>query len=310
MSHPYGTGAPAPAAWTAATATAATAGQRDQPAGTPPPGAARTAAVLALVSAGMLLLSVVMVLTGAAAGPGVAPAERWSTIVGVVLTSGLAALLLLGAVCLLRGAGRTLLLVGTWLQVGVVLITIAWWLGEGRRPDESSTTATGAGLLLVLLLSLAQAGAAHDRAVGRWLAGSVQPQRVLPAGRAGDRVLAAVLVPVATLALATVAVVAIAGDPVTAALADGLHTTGVDVSSSGGPLGRPAMPPAPDQPGWAAEFAPDAEACFTGSMGACDDLYWESAVGDVHEQYGSTCGGRLTESVDGGCAALLGARIN
>ncbi|MCZ2816899.1 hypothetical protein [Modestobacter sp. VKM Ac-2984] len=274
------------------------------------PGAALTAAVLALVSAGLLLLSLVTVLAEAATGLGTASAERSSTIVGVVLTAALTALLLLGAVCLLRGAGRTLLLAGSWLEVGVTLVTIAWWSGEGRWTEESSPLVAGAGLLLALLLALVQTGSAHHRSVGRWLAGSAEAPRVFPAGRTGGRLLIAVLAPVATLALATVVVVAVAGDPGAAALADRLHATGVDVRSSGELLRLPTEPPEPGWPGWAVDLAPGAEACFAGSMAACDDLYWESVVGGVHEQYGSTCGGRLTEEVEGGCVTLSGRRIN
>jgi hypothetical protein len=45
-------------------------------------------------------------------------------------------------------------------------------------------------------------------------------------------------------------------------------------------------------------------------MSACDDLYWESSVGDAFERYGSTCGGRVTRELEGGCVALLGATLN
>lgn len=310
MSHLHGTGGPALATRTAVSATAGPAGRYDAAPEGSRPGAALTAAVLAVLSAGLLLLSVVLVLTTAAAGPGVATTARWSTITGVALTCGLAALLLLGAGTLLRRTGRGLLLTGSWLEVGVVLATVAWWTGAGRTPAESLSVATGGGLLLALGLATAQTWSAHHGTVGRWLASAGQAPRLLPAGRTGRRLVAAVLLPVGALGLATALVVAVAGDPARATLAAELRATGVDVPAAGGLLGRPAAPPGPEVPGWSAEFSPGAEACATGSMAACDDLYWESAVGDVYEEYGATCGGRLAGTVEGDCARLLGSRIN
>lgn len=36
-----------------------------------------------------------------------------------------------------------------------------------------------------------------------------------------------------------------------------------------------------------------ADACYAGSMSACDDLYAQAEVGSDYEEYGATCGGRL-----------------
>ena len=40
-----------------------------------------------------------------------------------------------------------------------------------------------------------------------------------------------------------------------------------------------------------------ADDCYRGDMQACDDLYWDSAIGSAYEDYGNTCGGRVPEGV-------------
>ncbi len=44
-----------------------------------------------------------------------------------------------------------------------------------------------------------------------------------------------------------------------------------------------------------------AQSCYEGNLQACDDLYYESAVGSAYEDYGATCGGRYGNRPDGGC---------
>ena len=41
-------------------------------------------------------------------------------------------------------------------------------------------------------------------------------------------------------------------------------------------------------------------------MAACDELWLTTDVGGELEEYGSTCGGRLSEETSGGCETRLG----
>lgn len=43
------------------------------------------------------------------------------------------------------------------------------------------------------------------------------------------------------------------------------------------------------------------DSCASGNNSACDDLYWDSAVGSDYEDFGRTCGGRRT-SAAGNCS--------
>ncbi|MGY1741614.1 MULTISPECIES: hypothetical protein [unclassified Blastococcus] len=67
--------------------------------------------------------------------------------------------------------------------------------------------------------------------------------------------------------------------------------------------------PAPDdpcdirEPDPIGEFTPLAEDCAAEDWDACDDLYWATDVGSLWEDYGSSCGGRNTETY-GGCVDL------
>ena len=67
-----------------------------------------------------------------------------------------------------------------------------------------------------------------------------------------------------------------------------------------------ADPTEPDDFG-DAQFNRLAQQCFDGDLGACDDLFFQTPVGSAGEDYGSTCGGRLTEGVSGSCEDTLGA---
>jgi hypothetical protein len=294
------------------------------------PGRARAAAVLAALSATLLLAAVVVVLVqalaGGGAGGGAGTGDRWSPTAGSALTCGLAALEVLGAVFVLRGTGRTVLVAASWITAGVVAVSAAAFLAEppAGGPDA---VAVALGLLAAVALTGMQVRLAHDRSVAAWIS-AASAEHALPRGSAdlfdegsgprrpaAARVVVALLAPIAVLALATSAALtagpgaeAAAGIPVPGP-ADGPTTTDVDGSTTGGP-GAPVPPPASGTPGWSAEFAPDARTCGAGSMAACDDLYWKSGVDDVYDHYGSTCGGRLPRETAGGCVAALGATLN
>jgi hypothetical protein len=121
----------------------------------------------------------------------------------------------------------------------------------------------------------------------------------------GLRAVLAVGVPVTVLAVVAAAVVLGAGGArVTPGTGPGTPISPTVATRS------PVAPPAAEDRNWSAEFDPGARACFAGSMAACDDLYWESSVGDVYESYGSTCGGRLARGTRGGCVSALGATLN
>lgn len=58
--------------------------------------------------------------------------------------------------------------------------------------------------------------------------------------------------------------------------------------------------PDPAEPGDLAgdghlQFDQFAQACYTGDMASCDQLYQQSPIGSAYETYGSTCGQRLTD---------------
>ncbi len=55
-----------------------------------------------------------------------------------------------------------------------------------------------------------------------------------------------------------------------------------------------------------AEFNRLAQQCFDGDLGACDDLFFQTPIDSAGEDYGSTCGGRLTDGVSGSCETTLG----
>lgn len=254
------------------------------------PGSAVAAAWPAVVSAGLLLGSVAVLVSHVlSAGVG-SSAERWSMAFGALLTCALAGAGLLGAVFLFRGTGRALLVGAAWVQagvLGVVLVCAVVALANG-----SISAATGSVVLAVCTAALALAATTVRLGQRRDVAG-------WPAASAGRR---SVLV----LALAP-AVLLAAGAGVAAAVAPDVPARPVPAVLD---LGPATPPPAATDPGWSAEFAPNLQACAAGSMSACDDLYWESSVGDAFERYGSTCGGRVTRELEGGCVALLGATLN
>lgn len=46
--------------------------------------------------------------------------------------------------------------------------------------------------------------------------------------------------------------------------------------------------------------------CEDGDLTACDEVYSNTSVGSPEEEYGSTCGGRIDEGVNGDCELLFG----
>jgi hypothetical protein len=258
------------------------------------PGSAVTAAWLGVTSAVLLLGSVVALVADV---PPAGAGASWAPALGAVLTCAPAGAGLLGAVSLLCGTGRGLLLTAAWVQaaaVGIALVSAGVSLAGG-------TTSAGTAVAVLVIGGAALALAAGTirlggrREVLGWLESSAAWRGVTPGERRrpGAGLTVAVLAPVVLLAGVAVAAVA----------------------ASGGSAGVPAptglaLRPATTPPTTVAEFVPDARACADGSMRACDDLYWQSSVGDVHERYGSTCGGRVTRELEGGCAATLGPTLN
>jgi len=61
-----------------------------------------------------------------------------------------------------------------------------------------------------------------------------------------------------------------------------------------------------DDYGSDAQFDGLADQCFAGDLGACDDLYAQTPVGDAgsYEDYGGSCGGRLDDQRPGQCQTL------
>ena len=308
MSHLYGHGGPSSSRPPAPPAGPAS-GARPNCVAPLRPGSAVAATALAVVAAALLLTSVVLVLVGAVEA-GTGPADgAWTLATGVVLTCALAAAGLVGAVSLHRGTGRTLLLATAWVESALVAVTAVWSAAQlpGGPGARSVTTGVLLGALAALLLTGAQIRLASARPVTRWLECSAQARESAPdrTGRPrGLGVALAVGVPVAVLAVVTAVVVVGTGPQV----APG--TGPATPLSPAGETQAPVAPPAAVDGDRSAEFDRGAQACFAGSMSACDDLYWESSVGDAHESYGSTCGGRLPRGTEGGCVAALGSTLN
>jgi len=71
-------------------------------------------------------------------------------------------------------------------------------------------------------------------------------------------------------------------------------------------FGAPApVAEAPDDLGGDAALDALADACFTGDLSACDDLFLASSPDSGYEAYGSTCAGRLRLGAAGGCQSQL-----
>lgn len=256
----------------------------------PRPGPVRTAAGLALAQAGLLLLLVLAVTVGALAGrePGGGVGVAALACIGACSLAGLD---LYGALSLLHGGGRTLPLVTAGAGAGVAgLLLLAGLVDLAVRRPADPTAGLAAALVLLALLG---AGVARLVLLTRPAVPARAAAAAVPQG-----LLVAALAPVA--ALAVVATVTLA-------------LTGGSVLVAGGPLGggyrgtgEPAEPPAPGDRDHDPAFAGLAAACRDGDMVACDDLYFETPIGDPYETYGSTCGGRLDDETAGGCVAVFG----
>lgn len=276
------------------------------------PGAAVAAAVLGLVEAGLLLASVVLAGAGVAGTGLPVPAGSDGSILDAVrnvaigslaLALGGTALLTLGSLQLLRGSGRVLLLAVSWVEIvlGVaLLVLVAVALGAPW------TIAVG---LAGLLLPVARVVLAHRSAVRAWVS---RPRR------SDNRLVAAVLVPLAAVGAVGTALVLTADAAPDAVLAGG------GAAGEPGPAyqgesdwgrtyyqgGRPVAPPAAADPLFEAGYDADARECAAGAMDACDGLYAVAPVGGVYEWYGSTCAGRLDHEGEGGCVGELGAVVD
>jgi hypothetical protein len=51
------------------------------------------------------------------------------------------------------------------------------------------------------------------------------------------------------------------------------------------------------------------DGCQAGDMTACDDLFWNSGFDTEYEAFAETCGGRIEDTVFGGCVAELGEQV-
>lgn len=105
------------------------------------------------------------------------------------------------------------------------------------------------------------------------------------------------------------AIVALTGDdePATPAAPASDSAEGGDDSSGsdgGGSSGLPEAEAIPDD--LESEFQDLAEDCFGGDLAGCDELWVNTPVGSVAEEYGGTCGGRITYEGPSQCEERLG----
>ncbi|SHF61469.1 hypothetical protein SAMN05444351_0204 [Geodermatophilus nigrescens] len=258
--------------------------------GPPPrPATAVAAAVLALAQAAVLLLLVLVVVVDVA-GLGRSADVGLPALLAIGACT-LAGLDLLGGLSLLRGAGRTLLLVTAAVEAGVSGLASVVALAGLVRAGASSS-----GDALVLLAAVALLALPVVRLV---LVSRAEVRAWSRTGRDPVRTgtVAALLGPVAALAATATVVLAITGT-------DAVFTDDVGGTYSGS--GEPVAPPAPGGQDFDGHFADAAGDCYGGEMAACDDLYAQTPVGDPYETYGSTCGGRLDDETYGGCVRVFG----
>ncbi|MGY1727093.1 hypothetical protein ACI79J_08965 [Geodermatophilus sp. SYSU D01062] len=275
------------------------------------PGQATAAAVLAFVQAGLLLV-LVLAVTVTALADDVPGADVGIAVLVVLAACTVAALDLLGGLLLLRGAGRTLLLVTSWVEAGLLgLVLLAALVDLADGPSYDPTRDAVALLLVVVLLALpvARLLLLTRPPVAAWVAGwqrartgppvwAPYPGQWVPgpaAPAAPSGVLVASLVPAGVLALVATVAITVGG------------TTDLPVEAFGHTgSGSPSDPPSPGDPAFDLQFDGDARDCQAGDMAACDDLYLETPVDDPYETYGSTCGGRLDDETYGGCVGVFG----
>ncbi len=197
---------------------------------------------------------------------------------------------LLGGLALLRGGGRTSQLGTAGITAGLAGLLLLVGLVDVAVRGSADASAGLVGVLVLLALAALRLVLLARPAVPAWLAG---PHVAVPAG-----LVVAALAPAAVLAAAATVTLAL---------------TGGSVLIAGGPLdtgyrgtGEPADPPAPGSRDHDPQYAGLAADCHDGDMTACDDLYFQTPVGDPYETYGSTCGGRLDDETSGGCVIVFG----
>ena len=193
------------------------------------PGLAVATAVIGFVDAASVLSIVVFTLAQTSAsgtgGAGVGIA------LGSALALAVAAVLLLGSLALLRGSGRTLLVVGAMLQIAVtVTLGVAVLLAVGDDPFGFADSVRGfviGAVVVALVTPVVRLVLVLQRSVSSWLASRQatwpvwQPETgQWMAPRRGPGVALAVLAPVGALAVATVLVLGTAPESPPAGVAE------------------------------------------------------------------------------------------
>ncbi|SDO97357.1 hypothetical protein SAMN05660199_02899 [Klenkia soli] len=291
------------------------------------PGIGAAAAVLGFVEAGLGLTLVAYVLfTFATLGAGADDGGAVAVLVGVIVISGLT---LLGSLFLARRSGRRLLIGATIAEIVIVLGLGVWAVADyssvmaspvyydyqGSPSNSGPDTAVVVALLAVLMVGFAmpvvRLALVAQPTVGTWLQNrppaapvwSAENQQWV-APRSGAGVVVALMAPVALLLVATVVVLANAEDQFDYYGATdtpaGVYGTDSEWSSlyDGG---DPVQPPSSSDPFYESQYDADAQDCYDGDLGACDDLYSETEVGSLYEWLGSTCGGRQESETYGTC---------
>ncbi|MGY1652024.1 hypothetical protein [Geodermatophilus sp. SYSU D01119] len=257
-----------------------------------PPRPVTAAAVLAVAQAVVLLLLVlVVVLDVVGLGRG---ADVGVPALFAIGACSLAGLDLLAAALLHRGGGRVLLLVTAAVEAGLsgllLVVAGARLATSGTRTGSAADLLVLTALVVLLALPVARLVLVTRAEVRAWARPGRHP--AVPV-----RTVAGLLGPVAALAATATVVLAVVGT-------DSVFTDDLGGTYSGS--GEPVAPPAPGGPDYDARFADAAGDCHDGEMGACDDLYAQTPVGDPYETYGSTCGGRLEDETYGGCVRVFG----
>jgi hypothetical protein len=275
------------------------------------PTQAAAAAVLAFVQAGLLLLLVLMITIASVVDD--VPGDDVGIAVLVTLAAcTLAGLDLLGGISLLRGTGRTMLLVTSCVEAGLLglLFLVALVDVTTGVPVDPAGDAAGLGIVLLLLaVPVVRLVTVTRPPVAAWVAGRQRARTGPPvwaphlgqwvAGPPATSTAAAVatLVPVGAVAVVATVALAVSGSSTVVVDDFGTGYTG---------SGVPSDPPSPGDADFDVRFDGDAQDCHDGDVSACDDLYAETPVGDAYEEYGSTCGGRLDDETYGGCVRILG----
>ncbi|MEI4272824.1 hypothetical protein TEK04_13930 [Klenkia sp. LSe6-5] len=249
--------------------------------------------------------------------------DRGAAAAVLLPTIALCAALAVGALALVRRTGRRLLLVATVVEVVAATALGLWALEEASSlydpaglspgPGVAFTVAAVALLLAGLATPVVRLALLLQPAVDTWLTTAPPPapqwsahtQQWTPAPHRGRGTVIAVLTPAVLLLAATVVVLTTARGGLLPPLADG--TGFVPDQGSGSQWsdlydgGTPIEPPTEDSPLYEAQYDADAQDCYAGDLGACDDLYYATEVGSLYEWLGSTCGGREEYETFGLC---------